>query len=102
MHVSGNRKWIAVGVVAAAIAAALAYVDTPVARAVLAAELVGFLVVLGFRQSRTDRNLQALKRGQKSLANAMRDQEIETGLAALNRYATLAGRDLDKTPDTAD
>jgi hypothetical protein len=102
VHVSGNRKWIAVGVVAAAIAAALAYVDTPVARAALAAELVAFLVILGLRQSRTDRNLQALKRGQKALANTMRDQEIETGLAALNRYATLAGRDLDKTPDTAD
>jgi len=100
--VSGNRKWIAVGVVAAAIAAALAYVDAPVARAALAAELVALLVILGVRQSRMDRNLQALKRGQKALANAVRDQEIETGLAALNRYATLAGRDLDKTPDAAD
>ena len=57
---------------------------------------------LGLRQSRTDRSVQALKRGQKALANTLRDQEIETGLAALNRYATLAGRDLDKTPDAAD
>lgn len=102
MHVSGNRKWIAVGVVAAAIAAGLAYVDSPVARALLAVEVVAFLVVLGLRQGRMDQNLQALKRGQKALANAMRDQEIETGLAALNRYATLAGRDLDKTPDASD
>jgi len=100
--VSGNRKWIAVGVVAAVIAAALAYVGTPVARAALAAELVAFLVVLGLRQGRTERNVQALKRGQKALTNEIRDQEIETGLAALNRYATLAGRDLDKTPDAAD
>jgi hypothetical protein len=36
------------------------------------------------------------------LANTLRDQEIETGLAALNRYAALAGRDLDKTSDPAD
>jgi hypothetical protein len=100
--VSGNRKWIAVGVVAAVIAAALAYVGTPVARAALAAEFVAFLVVVGLRQGQTERNVQALKRGQKALANAIRDQEIETGLAALNRYATLAGRDLDKTPDAAD
>ena len=102
MNVSGSRKWIAVGVVAAVIAAALAYVGTPVARGVLAAELVAFLVVLGLRQARTEQSVQALKRGQKSLANAVRDQEIETGLAALNRYATLAGRDLDTTPDSAD
>ncbi len=99
---SGNRKWIAVGVVAAVIGAALAYVGTPAARAVLAAEFVAFLVLLGLRQGRIERNLQALKRGQKALANTLRDQEIETGLAALNRYATLAGRDLDKTSDPAD
>lgn len=99
---SGNRKWIAVGVVAAVIGAALAYVGTPFARAVLAAEFVAFLVLLGLRQGRIERNLQALKRGQKALANTLRDQEIETGLAALNRYATLAGRDLDKTSDPAD
>jgi len=100
--VSGNRTWIAIGAVAAVLAAALAYVGTPVARAVLAAEFVALVVVLGLRQSRTDRSVQALKRGQKALANTLRDQEIETGLAALNRYATLAGRDLDKTPDAAD
>lgn len=99
---SGNRKWIAAGVVAAAIAAGLAYVGTPAAHAVLAAEFVGFLVVLGLRQARTDRHVQALKRGQKALATAMRDQEIETGLAALNRYAALARRDRDTTPDSAD
>lgn len=99
---SGNRKWIAVGVVAAVIGAALAYVGTPAARAVLAAEFVALLVLLGLRQGRIERNLQALKRGQKALANTLRDQEIETGLAALNRYATLAGRDLDKTSDPAD
>jgi hypothetical protein len=100
--VSGNRKWIAVGVVAGVIAAALAYLGTPAARAALAVEFVAFLVVLGLRQGRTERNVQALKRGQKALANVIRDQEIETGLAALNRYATLAGRDLDKTPDASD
>lgn len=102
MNVSGSRKWIAVGAVAAVIAAALAYLGAPVARAALAAELVAFLVVLGLRQARTDQKVQALRRGQKALANTLRDQEIETGLAALNRYATLAGRDLDKTPDSAD
>ena len=99
---SGNRTWIAIGVVAAVLAAALAYVGTPLARAALAAEFVALVGVLGLRQSRTDRNVQALKRGQKALANTLRDQEIETGLSALNRYATLAGRDLDKTPDAAD
>lgn len=99
---SGNRTWIAIGAVAAVLAATLASVGTPVARAVLAAEFVALVVVLGLRQSRTDRSVQALKRGQKALANTLRDQEIETGLAALNRYATLAGRDLDKTPDAAD
>ena len=99
---SGNRTWIAIGAVAAVLAATLAYVGTPVARAVLAAEFVALVVLLGLRQSRTDRSVQALKRGQKALANTLRDQEIETGLAALNRYATLAGRDLDKTPDAAD
>lgn len=99
---SGNRTWIAIGAVAAVLAATLAYVGTPVARAALAAEFVVLVVVLGLRQSRTDRSVQALKRGQKALANTLRDQEIETGLAALNRYATLAGRDLDKTPDAAD
>ena len=98
---SGNRKWIAVGVVAGVIAAALAYLGTPVARAALAVEIVAFLVVLGLRQGQTDRSVQALKRGQKALANVIHDQEIETGLAALNRYATLAGRDLDKTPDAS-
>jgi hypothetical protein len=102
VSVSGNRKWIAVGVVAAVIGAALAYVGTPVARAVLAVEFVALLVLFGLRQGRIERNLQALKRGQKALANTLRDQEIETGLAALNRYATLAGRDLDKTSDPAD
>ena len=99
---SGNRAWIAIGVVAAVIAAGLAYVGTSVARAALAAEFVALVVLLGLRQSRTDRSVQALKRGQKALANTLRDQEIETGLAALNRYATLAGRDPDKTPDAAD
>ena len=99
---SGRRTWIAFGIAAAVIAAALAYVGTPVARAVLAAEFVALLVVLGLRQSRTDRSVQALKRGQKALSNALRDQEIETGLAALNRYAALAGGDVDKTPDPAD
>jgi len=102
VNVSGNRKWIAVGIVATLIAAALAYVGTPIARAALAAELVAFLVVLGLRQSRTDRDVQALKRGQKAMTTMLRDQEIETGLAALNRYARLAGRDLDAMPDAAD
>jgi hypothetical protein len=102
VNVSGSRRWIAIGVVGAGIAAVLAYLDTPLARAVLAAELVLLLVLLGLRQARLEQGLQALKRGQKSLAATVRDQEIETGLAALNRYASLAGRDLDTTPDSAD
>lgn len=99
---SGNRKWIAAGVAAALIAAILAYVGTPIARAVLAAELVAIMAALGLRQARIERNLQALKRGQKALATSIRDHEIETGLAALNRYATLAGQDRQPTSDAAD
>jgi UDP-N-acetylmuramyl pentapeptide synthase len=96
--VSGNRKWIVVGAAGAVIAASLAVIGTPVARAALAVEVVALVTLLGTRLARIEQTLQTVRRAQKRLERTVRDQEIETGLAALNRYAALAGERTEALP----